>query len=445
MSAPIQVISVSAITLLLAVVLYFAVIFADNLLHSLANESSRDALSPYGPNAYVARIIMRRGLRRFILSWFRLVRMPRGESRIQGVISSLLRASAFLFLPVGWWLVVSYVVFVIFKGGWSVVGLISDSLVTLETDSPPSEVLVFTALWGIFGYVGFFFYASNPDGWSILRMLPRYQRELGSIGWRPRLISMQMSYLNLFRNFVTPIYVGFMALDFALRVQVQGEPWGQEVLLLAIAAILLLFAVASRARRTFLKVGVLKSLEELLYMLDSKYSANPDSRSWIYLPSTRREALYAVVVNIELMTKKSPYSFIGDIAEPRYVLLRAIAKEFRNHIGSLNSLEADFPEMQERLVRLTYVAMIETENIGISYKLNEIVNAFDENGIPNEVAEYPRMSRFIERIEIATRILDFGDKIYQSSRLLIMLVVVGVLVALGSIGEGTILRILGIQ
>jgi hypothetical protein len=245
-----------------------------------------------------------------------------------------------------------------------------------------------------------------------------------------------MSFHKVFLHFVTPIYVGFLTLTFAIRVQVPGVRWSEFFLLVTGGSILLIFAVATRARRSFLKVGVLKSLEDLLYVLDSKKSSTPDVRNWIYLP---------IVVNIEHMLEKSPHSFIGDIAEPRYLLFQAVAKELRAHISSLNSLKSDLPEHEERIVRLTYIAMIETSNYAVSQKLNDAVKAFDAEGTPRGDLEYPRRSRFMERVEAMTRVLDFGDKIYQSSRPLIVLAVAGVLIALGYLGEETILRILGIE
>jgi hypothetical protein len=445
MSILMQVISVSAITLLLAVVLYCAVIFADNYMHVIVNESSKAALGPYGPNAYVARMIMRRGLKRFIRSWFGLARTSRETPGIHGPIGSFLLAVELLFLPMAWCLGISCVVYAVFLGGWNAVGRVADSAVILETRYPPVEVFIFTAFWGIFGYLGFFGYASKPDGWAVFRMLPRYHRELDSIDWRPRLLSMQMSFHKVFLHFVTPIYVGFLTLTFAIRVQVPGVRWSEFFLLVTGGSILLIFAVATRARRSFLKVGVLKSLEDLLYVLDSKKSSTPDVRNWIYLPTTRRNALYSIVVNIEHMLEKSPHSFIGDIAEPRYLLFQAVAKELRAHISSLNSLKSDLPEHEERIVRLTYIAMIETSNYAVSQKLNDAVKAFDAEGTPRGDLEYPRRSRFMERVEAMTRVLDFGDKIYQSSRPLIVLAVAGVLIALGYLGEETILRILGIE
>jgi hypothetical protein len=350
-----------------------------------------------------------------------------------------------LCLPAAWWLITTNVVYAVFIGGWNVVDRVAESAVILEAKSPPAEVFVFTAFWGIFGYFGFFGYVSRPDGWAIFRMLPRYHRELDSIDWRPRLLSMQMSYHKVFLHIVTPIYAGFMTLSFVIRVQLPEVSWGELFPLVTGASILMVVVMTTRARRSFLKVGVLKSLEELLYILDSKNSSNPDVRRWIYLPDTRREALYSVVVNLERMFRKSPYSFMGDLAEPRFLLFLAVVKKLRIHLASLNSLQLEFTESEERIVRLTYVALIETSNYEVSQELNGMVNAFGSDGMPCEGTEYLRRSRFMERVETVARMLDFGDKVYQSSRPLIALVIVGVLIALGVLDGQAILRFLGIQ
>jgi hypothetical protein len=421
--------------------LYLAIVAIDYYLHVIMFENSRRALTPYGPDAYVAAVIMRRGIRWFIKAWVKSKRTIGSSSRF----GTANRPPALLLDGIMTPVVISLAVYFAFSFGWYVVDFIAGSDVSFGNYDPAIDIFIFTFGWVTLGSTGYLIYVAHPRGLPFFRHLPGFHREEEKVRWRARLTSMQMSYHRLFLHWLTPMYVAGLALFFVVKVEIfdvrLGEfyPWGM------FGAFGVAKVAALTRRRQFLKVNVIRSLEDLLYILDSRKSDNPDPRYWIYFPVTRNEAIESLIFSIEKMVRKSPFSYISGIPNPGFVLFHGVARRMRKHLSGLSSLEAELPQIEEQILRLTYISVIDPNEAKARDELNELIECFDENGYPLDEIAYPSRSRFSGRIESVSRLLDFGDRIYQSSRPLIVAAIVVVLFAFGYINKETIIQMIGIQ
>lgn len=244
---------------------------------------------------------------------------------------------------------------------------------------------------------------------------------------------------------LTPIYVSILSASFAAKIEVSGIRLVENYAWVMLTAFVSVMVVTAPRRRRFLEVSVISSLEGVLYLLDSKRSDSPDVRYWIYLPASRNSVIYSVVSSIETMVQKSPSAYIGDIPNPNHVLLYKVARSLRDYLSSMNSLKVDLPQTEERILRLSYITIIDPNDERVRSELNILLGSFDNNGNRSSLDDYPSKSHLSGIIEASSKWLDFGDRVYRSSKPLVFAAIAICLFALGYINKETLIDIVGIN